>query len=139
MSTIQNTVTSPPAKEAAAPTDAASNINSSEVEEILARIGSHKGVEGILVMTKQGTYACMLLAFLEHCFVFLRCKSIRATSFLALVSHFLNIFERIWRVLSVPSTTRNYYAFKKSTDIFSRTIQRVKQIICYNANLILET
>uniref|UniRef100_A0A7S1BKQ5 Roadblock/LAMTOR2 domain-containing protein n=1 Tax=Corethron hystrix TaxID=216773 RepID=A0A7S1BKQ5_9STRA len=54
MSTIQNTVTSPPAKEAAAPTDAASNINSSEVEEILARIGSHKGVEGILVMTKQG-------------------------------------------------------------------------------------
>jgi hypothetical protein len=33
---------------------ASSNINASEVEETLARIKSHKGVEGVIIMTKEG-------------------------------------------------------------------------------------
>ena len=33
-----------------------SNNNTAEIEETLARIRSHKGVEGILVMTKDGKF-----------------------------------------------------------------------------------
>jgi hypothetical protein len=33
-----------------------SNVNMNEVEETLARIKSHKGVEGIVIMTKEGEY-----------------------------------------------------------------------------------
>lgn len=37
---------------------ASNNINVSEVEETLARIKSHKGVEGVVIMTKEGKQQC---------------------------------------------------------------------------------
>ena len=36
---------------------ASNNVNVSEVEETLARIKSHKGVDGVVIMTKEGKQA----------------------------------------------------------------------------------
>jgi hypothetical protein len=38
---------------------ASGNINVSDVEETLARIKSHKGVEGVVIMTKEGKQQCI--------------------------------------------------------------------------------
>jgi hypothetical protein len=46
---------------------ATANITTAEMEETIARISSHKGVEGVMIMNRQGVYARLLQLELLPC------------------------------------------------------------------------